>query len=217
MSQIMPLRYRISSLRQLPCCLSNNSHSLKIHVSDFTNNDLLEGFRITVEHPTMGILFACLLDAKGTFITGLDKKSPSHEFTIDQILAELRKFGFLIEYRPALNLSGDQIQYLMTLNKLGFDKIRILNVWKTVREEKSFTWYVVAFRACPHGDWLNDGYSPSQKEFQAALMNGTAMNLTDVSKTRQFRWDWLDYVANIDDLIRVNADDGVWETPPETV
>lgn len=201
------LRYRISSWRQLPGCLSNNNSNLHIHICDLYNNDLLRGFRILVEHEQFGPVFACIVHARGTMITESDEYGRS-ELSTAQILSELKKFGFVIEYADHLNLPSSQLEYLLTLKNLGYDKLRILNVWTSPAGAKEWAPKVVAFQSSPLGDWLNNAYSPSLKEFTNALVEGTAVNLTNISKTKQYRWDWLkEFVANIDDIIESNADD----------
>ena len=207
MSLQEPLRYNISSWRQLPNCLSNNSRALRIHVTDFFNNEELRGFRISLEHTTMGVLFCCVLQARGSIVTDEDEYGAS-ELSPEEILRELKKYGFDITYEPVKGLSGNLLDYLITLDKLAYDKIRILNVWhynKNGMQESETK--VVAFQANPHGDWLNNGYSASEKEFIQALNDGTAINLTDMSRTKNFRWDWLyGNVLSIEDVIRDNAD-----------
>ena len=212
MTNQIPLRYSITSWRQLPHCLSNNSRDLRIHITDFVNNDLLRGFRISVDHVTMGTLFACVLEARGVLVTNPDEYS-ADELSVQNILDELAKYGFLVEYKQKLGLSGEQLEYLNSIKELGYDKIRILNVWEVVRGGKAWNPKVVAFMSSPLGDWLNNGYSASKYEFTNALVEGTAINLTDTSKAKQYRWDWLkDFVAGIDDIINENADDMI-ETP----
>lgn len=154
----------------------------------------------------MGTMFACVLHARGTMITEADEYGKK-ELSVDAILAELEKFGFLITYAPNERLSGGQLEYLMTLRNLGYDKIRILNIWNSPNGAQEWRPKVVAFQSDPLGDWLNNAYSPHEKEFTKALVNGTAVNLTEMSKTKRYRWDWLDFVGSIDDIIAENADD----------
>lgn len=214
MSLQEPLRYEITSWRQLPKCLSNNSRELRIHITDFFNNEELRGFRISVEHTSMGVLFCCVLQARGSIITPEDEDF-THELTPEEILAELHKFGFYITYVPIKGLSGNLLDYLITLDKLGYDKIRVLNVWKRGSNGlQEFETKIVAFQVNPHGDWLNNGYSASAKEFLDALNDGTAINLTDTSRTKNFRWDWLyGKVLSIEDIIEENADQMIVPNP----
>lgn len=202
------LRYQISSWRQLPECRSNNSKDLRLHVSDLFNNDMIRGFKIWLDHPSYGVLFACVLDGRGMMITELDGNK---SMTSDQILRELERFGFLITYHPNKDLNSKQIEYLITLKGLLYDKIRLMRVWTPVSGTSNTSLKIVAFRSDKLGDWLNNWYSPSEQEFTKALVAGTAVNLTDMSRTYKFNWDWLDYVANIDDILRDSADDLVYQ------
>lgn len=202
-----PLRYKISSWRQLPDCLSNNSKDLHIHITDYFNNDNLRGFRISVDHMKYGTLFACILEARGLLVTEQDEYGKK-ELSTEAILGELEKYGFFITYAPIEQLASEQLEYLLELKNLGYDKIRIISTWKDKPTAGEWAPKVVAFQTNPLGDWLNNAYVPSSSEFTNALVAGTAINLSAISKTKQYRWDWLkDKVLNIDDVIRDNADD----------
>lgn len=216
MNRQCPLRYSISSWRQLPNCKSNNSRHLSIRVSDYFNDIHLRGFKISVEHEKFGTLFACMLDARGDIITEAHDYGKT-ELSTETILAELKKFGFYIIYNQKLHLGSEQLEYLFTLKNLGYDKLRIVNVHDASTKDSDF-WgpKVVAFQVDPLGDWLNNAYSPSASEFTEALVSGTAINLTGISETKKFRWDWLkDFVANIDDVIAENADDMIYFEEPQ--
>ena len=201
-----PLRYKISDWRQLKGCLSNNSRDLHIDVTTFVNDDRLNGLRISIEHCQYGSLFSYVIGAKGRIITTYgDEMIP--EITTDQILLELMKYGFYVEYIPVENLSGDQLKYLITLNELGFDKLRLMNVWKLDKTGlKQFSTQVIVFNSTGHDQWLNAGYSASQDEFNRALNDGSCINVTGVSKTRNFDWSWLhNRVMNIEDILADNS------------
>lgn len=211
-----PLRYNISSWRQLPQCLSNNSRHLHIHTTDFMFSDPdyahpLRGFRISVDHEFYGTLFACMLNAKGDIVSPINTdcmiEGPiSYELSTSEILSELAKFGFIISYEPRKHLSGSQLQYLMTLKGLHFDKLRRLAV-NALNDTKV---YLVVFNSKDHPQWLNNGYSPNKHEFSNALLAGTALNISEILDSKRYSWDWLDYVANIDDILKDNAGDNIY-------
>ena len=206
MSLQEPLQYKISNWNQLPECLSNNSQDVKIHVTNFFNNDVLSGFRIAVVHKTMGTLFSCVLNPHGSLITP-GYEYHEHELDVEHILEQLKMFGFYITYEAESHLSEAQLNYLRTLDNLGYDKIRVLSVWTADRITglKTFDTKIVAFQADPLGDWLNNGYAPSRSEFVKALDEGVAANLTEVSNTKKYRWDWLKgYVMSIQDILEDN-------------
>ena len=201
-----PLWYKISDLRQLSGCLSNNSRDLSISVTTFVNDDRLNGLRISIDHKQFGSLFSYVIGAKGRIITTYgDEMIP--ELTVDQILLELMKYGFYVEYIPVDNLPGNQLKYLVTLNELGFDKLRLMNVWNLDKTGlKVFKTEVIVFNSKGHDQWLNAGYSASQDEFNKALNDGSCINVTGVSKTRNFDWSWLHNRAmNIEDILADNS------------
>ena len=200
-----PLRYNISSWQQLPGCLSNNSRELKISVSTILDEHL-SGEVIKVIHPKYGVLFACLVNASGNLLT-CTHTNVLPELTTQQILVELRKFGFIVTFDPQEHLDGDQLDYLMTLNELGFDKIRIMNVYSYNTDGSvEFVPNVVAFTIREEtSDWLNNGYSITLDKYLDALNNGWAINISGISSSKKFRWDWLTFVANISDILKDNS------------
>lgn len=201
MNSQWPLRYRISDWRQLKDCKSNNSKDLKISTTVFVNTPQLNGLRIRIEHPTFGILFSTIVDPKGS-LTSKTEEGYVFQMTPGQILEELAKWGFLVEYLPMDNLSGNQIQYLMTLQGLHYDKIRVLSVWDAPLGVKEFKVHVVAFQSDKLGNWLNAGYSPSKSEYLSALDSGYTINVSSISNAENYDWSWLyNWVANISDIL----------------
>jgi hypothetical protein len=169
---------------------------LSIKITDFFNQTNFVGFRISVVHELYGVVFACCLNTSGPVV---DTDVP--DMNTNVILAQLAKFGFCISYSPRKHLSGEQISYLMTLQKLNFDKLRLLEVYSYINEAKHGKLYVVAFNITTLPDWMDNEYAASESEFTEALKSGAALNLTEVSASYNFSWDWLDYVANIEDIL----------------
>ena len=184
---------------------SNNSPRLSISVTDFIQNKEIAGLRICVEHEKFGPMFTCVLKAHGSIVT-CPGNSYYHEFTVDDILKELYKYGFYITYDPKPALTGNQLEYLMTLDKLGFDKIRLMDVVTYYGPVGTVDKYVVAFNAKEHPQWIENTYTADSSGFTNAVMSGSACNLTAISKTKNYNWDWLTYVANIQDIIKDNAE-----------
>lgn len=200
------LRYKISNWTQLVKCRSNNSADLYITVDTVIHDNRLSGTIIKLIHSDFGILFACTVNSSGTILTPDNNSQIIPELTTDQILKELKKFGFDVVFSLEGGLSGDQIDYLITLNNLSFDKLRLLDVYTyDATGNKAFSQYVVAFNIekCP--EWVDINYTISSTDFLQALNAGGAMNLTYVSQTKHFDWSWLTYVANIDDIIENNG------------
>lgn len=201
----MPLRYRISSWRQLPGVKSNNSKKLSISVTDFIQSDRLGGFRIAINHKDFGTLFAYIIDATGRLVTNYPDISCN--FTTATILTELARFGFLVDYNPVKAMDGTQIQFLMTLQGLFFDKIRVLSVWDASSGEKQFKTHVVAFKTDPLGDWLNSAYCPSIKEYTDAVINGYAFDISAATAAKEMDWSWLvGWIGDINLILRDNAE-----------
>lgn len=200
------LRYRISNWDQLINCKSNNSADLYITVDHVFNDTRLTGTIIRIIHNDFGILFACAVNASGSILTPDNNSGIIQEFDTSDILNELYKYGFIVEFALEESLPGNQIAYLITLNTLGYDKLRKISVYEyDSNANRHYSEYIVVFNVekCPK--WIYNDYIVSKSEFLAALNGGGAMNLTYVSQTDHFDWTWLTYVANIEDIIRNNS------------
>jgi hypothetical protein len=195
----MPLRYEISDWTQATQCISNNSLKLHIRVSKINNLPSLSGTRIAVEHDLYGILFSTVIDANGDVITSLEDQ----DLTTDDILLQLSKYGFLIEYAVNDQMTSEQISYLITLDGLKFDKIRSLPVieynYFGIQEAKT---YIVVFQSDKLPKWLDANFAVSKKEFLRALEKGSALNLNGISETKGFNWDWLTFIGTIKEIIQ---------------
>lgn len=198
-----PLRYHISDWHQLSKCISNNSRELKISVTDFIQDSRIAGIRIKIDHSTFGTLFACVLNAKGDMIT---KPHTYVELTPNQILSELAKYGFYVECEPRNSIPSTQLEYLITLDKLHYDKLRLLAVRTSRSISDNTKVYVVAFKVAECSDWLTNTHVASEAEYLSALATGSAINISNISETENYDWSWLDYVANISDIIKDNAE-----------
>lgn len=204
----LPLRYNISNWLQLSECKSNNSTDLYITVRQIIDDGShrLSGTSILVQHNQYGVLFACLVNSNGTLLTPDPESGIIEEFTTEEILKELEKFGFLVTFEINQHLSGDQISYLITLDGLNFDKLRRLDVYEYDRlGNKTFAEYIVAFNVEQCDGWLDANYVCSKTEFLNKLNEGVAINLTHISITKSFDWTWLTYVADIEDIIEDNG------------
>lgn len=199
----IPLRYRINDWHSLTQCRSNTDANLKIIVTDIMNQNDICGTRITVWHPVYGELFSHVLNAAGSSV------DTSYDTQLDisnaQLLNIFRKFGFRIEYNPVRTLSGEQISYLMTVKSLGFDKIRILAVRKHAEVTDSIRTHLVVFNCSKLPNWLYNKYEASEKEYLNALEDGCAVTLDNIKDAKTYDWSWLNFVANIDDVLQQNA------------
>lgn len=199
-----PLRYRISDWKQASRCLSNTDKNLRISITDFTQDKNLQGLRIQVKHDKYGVVFSHIIKASGDIIVPYQTEPALvFELTTEQILKELSKFGFIIEYVDNYDIPIDQLELLMSIQKFKYDKIRILNVWDVENGAKQYKTQVVVFMSDANPNWLNAGYAASRQEFTDALNSGTAMNLTNMSDVYKYRWDWLvNAVMNIEDILK---------------
>lgn len=198
------LAYTISSWSEISKCLSNNSR--RLHLKCITiDDDRLSGQCIQVVHEKYGCLFACMVSNIGGMLDRMPDES-YHMIPTQQILDELEKFGFIIDFQPDEHISGKQLEYLITLNKLGYDKIRILYVSYPTASDYIYKQRIVVFNVDKNPNWLTNTYVAKEKEFIEALNNGSAMNITEVSQTQQFEWEFLnDKVLNISDILQVNS------------
>lgn len=199
----MPLRYEISDWHQLPGVKSNNSQDLCIKVMDFVQDNRLQGTKIQVIHQDFGTLFAYVVNPAGEIISG-HSGNPEYELTTGQLLKQLENFGFLVTFAPQKHLPAHQLEFLKSLQELHFDKLRVLSVWHLQHGIKVFRWYVVVFHVEQNPDWINSGYAPSEKEYETALKNGSALNVSALSQKYRWDWSWLDFVANISDILEEN-------------
>lgn len=200
-----PLRYNISDWHQLSGCQSNNSRDLRIFVSDFIQDSRLVGLRIQICHADFGILFSCILNARGSLVSKLGSQI-AYELSTDTILSILRKYGFLITFNSKAHLPQDQLDYLKSVQAFGFDKIRVISVPSFENSIKISKSHIVAFNVDKNPKWIDNLYSPSYKEFRVSLETGSTVILSRISDTNKWSWGWLDYVASIDDILKDNMD-----------
>ena len=198
-----PLRYEITDWHQLTQCQSNNSRDLRIMVSDIIRETILTGLRIQVVHNLYGPLFVCVINASGSLIT-VPTGSEQIEFTTERILQELAKYGFFVTYNQKSELPTDQLDFLNTIMGLGYDKLRLLNVKIDMLTAKT---YLIVFdiNKAPV-TWLTNTYVSNLSEYTVVVRDGGAINITD--NASKWQWNWLDFIANISDILEENNYNG---------
>jgi hypothetical protein len=200
----MSLRYEITSWAQIGGCLSNTSRKLHAVCSKVTS-DTFQGLVVRIDHDDYGCLFSYAVEGQGSLLSDFSIEPMSTK----DILAQFKRFGFYIVYKEEEHLPGNMVEYLITLDKLGYDKIRILFVDcppPTAGEDGIVKYYVVAFKVKDHPKWINNTYQATEKEITEGTMAGTAINVSAISKEQNFRWNFLgDYVLNISDIIEENS------------
>lgn len=201
-----PLVYSITQWNQIGMCQSNNSRELHVKCATISDNTFT-GQCIRVYHDRFGCLFACMVENKGALISPLPDET-FHMMKTQDILDELEKFGFIISFEPDEHLPGEQLEYLITLNNLHYDKIRILYVKYPAIDGSVTKKKIVVFKVANNPKWLTNTYMASKDEFTQALEEGSAVNITDMSQTKRFNWEFLDAgVLSIDDILRENANE----------
>lgn len=196
-----PLRYNISDWHRLTEVKSNNSRKLRIDVTDLIQSDILTGMTISVIYKGYPMpLFSYTIGAEGTAVT----PNTGVDLTKDQILEELARYGFLVTFNQSRHLPQSMLDYLTTVNNLGYDKLRKITVNSESWGNQYKTTYVVVFSVekCP--EWINNSLEVTEKEFNDALISSGAINLSNIETTNQFDWGWLNFVADIDDIISEN-------------
>ena len=198
-----PLQYNISSWDQAVSCQSNYSNQLHIEVSKLMMGSQLTGTLLQVTHDLVGPVFSYVVDGSGGLIAS--DQPLDYELSTKEILKQLKRFGFLITYNPKQHLPADQLQYLETIQKLGYDKLRLLYVYTIDNHgNKNSEPHIVLFNVAPNPGWLDNSYSSRKSDFLNAIGNGTALDITQMSEVKRYQWDWLDYVANIQDILDDN-------------
>lgn len=199
------LQYQISDWSQLSNCMSNNSPELKIIVCNYVQNDDIEGTKIEVHHPVYGTLLAYTISPKGNLITDITDKDIDVMHT-QTLLNELRRYGFYVDFVEEENLPEGQINLLKSLKAFNFDKLRICSIHSDYEDFYS-TIRVTAFNIKENPYWINSGYSPSKAEWENALLNGSAFNVSGLDGAEDYSWDWVyNAIIDIEELLEKYED-----------
>lgn len=198
------LYYEIDSWGQATQCLSNSSK--RLHITHDVVMD--KGFAadvIRVEHDYYGCLFAYCVNASGDLLCEDD--GMLFELSPDQLLSELRKYGFLIQFSSRITLDSSQYKLLLTSSALGMDKLRIMYVTcDSVRSNKTpeLAPYLVLFNVKGLSTWLSNVKTCSKAEFNDAVASGKAINITEADGgLHGHNWSFLkDKVLDVDDLVK---------------
>ena len=194
------LQYQISDWSQLTKCMSNNSPELKIKVSKYMQNRDIRGTKVEVFHPHYGTLLAYTIQPKGNLITDITDLDLDimHSQTL---LNELRRYGFYVDFVQEANLSSGQVALLRTIQGLKFDKIRLCSI-RDLSANFTKSLRVTAFNIQNHDQWLNSGYSPTKQEWDNAILDGSAFNVSGLDEAMKYNWDWLyNAVYDIDEIL----------------
>lgn len=200
-----PLRYEIDSWSELPKCQSNSSPLLHLTCTSVLDKSL-SGTLIRVEHDRFGCLFSYLVDGSGPLLME-QVDGVYHEFTPEDILYELGKYGFDIRFSRSYNISVEQMSALVEMRRLNMDKIRFMYVDNGPRPgvtpDRVYRGYLVSFNIEHLPRWLDNNYVCSKKEFTDALVEGYAVNVTALGQVHKYNWSFLrGKVLSIEDIIK---------------
>lgn len=196
-----PLRYEISDWNELNNCLSNNSRDLFIRVSSIIDSHL-SGKLIEVKHSLYGTLFAALVDASGDMLTTEVDGRIIKPMSVESVLEQLAMYGFYVIYHPESYLPGSQLLLLMSVQSLGYRLITCLHVSDKKQVVRQV---IVGFNADSCEDWLAYGITVNEAELQKRLSSGAAVYVDSIPTRHDMNWDWLDYVATIEDILYANS------------
>lgn len=199
------LHYQISDWTQVTKCLSNNSRNLSLSLIRVKAAGTLEGLVIQVNHTELGTLFAAMIDGSGLLITPEDETGCVIPFmTTDEILIQLSKFGFYIEYNQKENLPGPVLDFFQHWMEMGYDRItRVLLQSKDRFGNTIWKDSIVIFKDCVENlDLISYGEKLSRNKYIQKVDANTIQNVTDAG----FRWDWVDSVYRLEDIMNENTD-----------
>lgn len=194
----MELSYSIDSWDRLTECRSNKSSEYYIVVRDINCGSYLKAKMIHVHHNKAGCVFATTVGANGIIV---DSSIP--DMTRDEILNQLKRFGFNVKFSQKIDIPENQLYKLRGLYDLGYDRIRLV-VIKDTSQNNEETGYVVAFKSGSYvtDDWFNNWYSPYKSEFDLAVRSGDAYVIHSTKNVNGEDWSWLyNTVYRIVDLL----------------
>jgi len=146
-----------------------------------------------------------MIKGTGTLISDTDEDGVVIPFlTTEEILKQIQKFGFIVEYNVRANLPGPVISYLMTMLNLGYVKITRIGV-RTPNSDGSIyiRSTVILMKDAPETlDLLRFDEVITISEFMHKLDLNVVVNATNEPG---MNWDWLTYMANIEDLLQENS------------
>lgn len=160
---------------------------------------------LSVNHVNYGTLFATMIKGTGSLITTEDEDGNDLPFlTTEEILKQLMKFGFYIEYDVKKNLPSEMLAFLATIDNLGYDKItRIALESYTPDGQKTWRPTVIVMKSEGNTDLLVFDCKVTRKVFNEKLTANIVMNVTH---EEDMDWSWLTYIANIEDILDENVD-----------
>lgn len=147
-----------------------------------------------------------MIKGTGSLLSEEDENGISIPFlTTDEILKQISKFGFLVEYDLKSNLPDQVTAYLSMLYNLGYDKINRLYIKTRNKDGVPIARdTVVVLKSCEETiDIMKYEKYVLESEFNKLLDLNVVMNVTNEP---DMVWDWLTYMCNIKDVLEENID-----------
>lgn len=172
----------------------------------YNKRNKLVGTAIQVNHSEFGTLFSALICGEGSLIDTCDDEGFDIPFlTTDQILNQLRMFGFDIIYDYKKDLPDNVFVFLKEIMLLGYDKITKVmletyspdgeNIWKPT---------VVVFKSTKdNDDLLSFGHQLGRRSYINKIDDNSILNVT---YEEEMNWDWVTSFFNIADILDENLD-----------
>lgn len=146
-----------------------------------------------------------MISGTGRIISREDEEGQYLPFlSTQEILKQIAKFGFYVEFNEMSNLPGPTLDYIQNIMQLGYQKItRIL--LQTTSKEGDIMWRnsVIVYKVVPDNtDLLGFGMKISRKNWMDKVDANTVLNVTDEG----IDWDWVDCMYNLSDVMDENLD-----------
>lgn len=135
-----------------------------------------------------------------------EEGTPLPFLTTEEILQQIAKFGFIVQYDLKSNLPAPVINYLSSLYNLGYDKINKLNVRVKSKDKLSYIQktYVIVMKSCDETtNLMKFGKRVSEAMLDKFLRQNLIINATDEP---DMVWDWVTHLFNIEDILNENID-----------
>lgn len=147
-----------------------------------------------------------MIKGTGSLLSEEDENGISIPFlTTDEILKQISKFGFLVEYDLKSNLPDQVTAYLSTLYNLGYDKITRILVKTRGKDRLIYgRTTIIVLKSCEETiNIMKYDKTVTEAEFNKLLDHNVVMNVTDEP---DMVWDWVTYMFNIKDILEENLD-----------
>ena len=153
-----------------------------------------------------GVLFAAMIQGSGQLIDDEDEDGNDLPFlTTDQILEQIKKFGFYVIYDVKSNLPDATLDFFQSLLQLGYEKITAV-LLQTTDKDGNTIWkkQIIIFKPTEQNmDLMSYGMKLSRAKYLEKVNSGSIINATH---EKGIKWDWVDSLYGLADIMEENAD-----------